>query len=277
MRRSDGRSRRANDGPKHPKWDGAVPLGGQPLAGAFDWPDEASRIVRAYKTGSTGCLPEWCGACLLPDGSLSADPPQDRLTVSRALFLFEHDASCSSAIRHLLATVALCTGRAPLFAVLAGLVDGPVSAQAGSLGPLGAEDSAPLHRVTLTAPSEVADPIRAGSMEWAVWLGDSNIFEQDSASTHVLLVDMERLITTAEVRVGLSERMELGGRITLETTGPGALTFKPARAPALAVAPTAPRILAARPSFWCCRSSWTGPFRRRAAPAIHGRSDPGST
>lgn len=130
-----------------------------------------------------------------------------------------------SAIRHdiFFRRRALCSVFGPLLAVVAGSVAPPVAAQTGALGPLMAEDSAPLHRLTLTAPSERAEPVPEGTVQWGVWLGYSNIFEQDSTRTHVLLVDMERLISTTEVRVGVSDRLEVGGRITLETTGPGAL------------------------------------------------------
>ena len=117
----------------------------------------------------------------------------------------------------------LRAGFVVIVAIAVALLAQPASAQSQALGPLVAEDSAPLHRVTLTAPSETADPVPSGTVEWGLWLGYSNIFEQDSTRTHVLMVDMERLISTTEVRIGLSDRVELGGRLTLETTGPGAL------------------------------------------------------
>ncbi|MEX2467248.1 MAG: DUF3187 family protein [Gemmatimonadota bacterium] len=97
------------------------------------------------------------------------------------------------------------------------------TAQEPSMGPLTSEDGAPIHRVGLTAPAEAADPVARGTVLWSFSLAYSNIFEQDSASTHVLMVDMERLISTTQVRVGLSERLEVGGRLTLESTGGGAL------------------------------------------------------
>jgi len=113
-----------------------------------------------------------------------------------------------------------------LLAVVVALVIGPVApvhAEAQSLGPLASEDGAPLHRVGLTAPAESADPVAAGEIRWSLGLAYSNIFEQDSTATHVLMVDMERLIKTAQVRVGLSDRLEVGGRLTFETTGGGVL------------------------------------------------------
>jgi hypothetical protein len=56
-----------------------------------------------------------------------------------------------------------------------------------------------------------------------LWLGYSNIFEQDSSATHRLFLDTERLITGLTVRWGASRRLEVGGRFTLETTGGGIL------------------------------------------------------
>lgn len=51
----------------------------------------------------------------------------------------------------------------------------------------------------------------------------ANIFEQDSTRSHVLMVDMERLISAANVTVGVRDGLEVGGRLTLETTGPGVM------------------------------------------------------
>jgi len=56
-----------------------------------------------------------------------------------------------------------------------------------------------------------------------LWLGYSNIFEQDSSATHLLFLDTERLLTGLTVRWGADERLELGARVTLETTGGGIL------------------------------------------------------
>jgi hypothetical protein len=56
-----------------------------------------------------------------------------------------------------------------------------------------------------------------------VWLGWSNFFEQDSAATHVVFLDAERLLSAVTVRWGAAERLEVGGRLTLETTGGGIL------------------------------------------------------
>ena len=56
-----------------------------------------------------------------------------------------------------------------------------------------------------------------------VWLGFSNIFEQDSANTYELFLDMERLLSTTTLRYGLIEGLEVGGRLTFETNGGGVL------------------------------------------------------
>ena len=55
------------------------------------------------------------------------------------------------------------------------------------------------------------------------WLALSNIFEQDSSATHVVFLDTERLLSAVTVRWGAAERLEVGGRITVETTGGGVL------------------------------------------------------
>lgn len=96
-------------------------------------------------------------------------------------------------------------------------------AQAPPVGPLTHEEGSPLHRVSLTPAVEGADPVPAGTWRADVWLGYSNIFEQDSSRTHVLFLDMERLITATSVRYGLAPGLEVGGRLTMETTGGGVL------------------------------------------------------
>lgn len=90
-------------------------------------------------------------------------------------------------------------------------------------GPLAWEEGSPLQRVTLTPMAELADPVDPGAWQADLWLGYSNIFEQDSAATHVLFLDLERLITAATVRYGVGRRLEVGARFTLETTGGGVL------------------------------------------------------
>jgi hypothetical protein len=56
-----------------------------------------------------------------------------------------------------------------------------------------------------------------------LWLGFSNFFEQDSSAAHVVFLDAERLLSAVTVRWGAAERLELGGRLTFETTGEGFL------------------------------------------------------
>jgi hypothetical protein len=51
----------------------------------------------------------------------------------------------------------------------------------------------------------------------------SNVFEQDSTERHVVFIDMERLLTAVTVRWGAGESLEVGGRLTFETTGGGVL------------------------------------------------------
>jgi hypothetical protein len=55
------------------------------------------------------------------------------------------------------------------------------------------------------------------------WLALSNIFEQDSSATHLVFLDTERLLSAVTVRWGAAERLEVGGRVTVETTGGGFL------------------------------------------------------
>ncbi|GMV05490.1 MAG: hypothetical protein AMXMBFR53_17680 [Gemmatimonadota bacterium] len=90
-------------------------------------------------------------------------------------------------------------------------------------GPLTTEEAAPLQRVSYTHTVEGADLVPAGRVQTELWVGYANIFERDSAATHDLLLDLERLSTTAGVRVGVHERLELGGRLSFETTGGGIL------------------------------------------------------
>ena len=98
-----------------------------------------------------------------------------------------------------------------------------MAAQQPPLGPLTAEEGAPLHRIALVPAMEGADLAAPGTLAVDVWLGFSNIFEQDSSETHLLYMDMERLLTAVSVRWGAAERLEVGGRVTLETAGGGLL------------------------------------------------------
>jgi hypothetical protein len=71
--------------------------------------------------------------------------------------------------------------------------------------------------------SERADPVDRGTLTTDLWVGYSNIFEEDSTATHELFLDMEQLIKVVNIRYGVAEGWEVGGGVTLETTGGGIL------------------------------------------------------
>lgn len=98
----------------------------------------------------------------------------------------------------------------------------PAQAQR-AFGPLASEEAGPLQRVGLTYRFEVADPLDSGRVQAEIWTGYSNIFESDSSATHRLFLDLESLVTDLGVRWGASPRLEVGARLSLETTGAGAL------------------------------------------------------
>ena len=100
---------------------------------------------------------------------------------------------------------------------------GKTLAQAGSFGPLTFEEGAPLQRMSYTHATDVADPLPRGTLQTDVWMGYSNIFERDSTGTHDLFLDLERLISTAGVRYGVADALEVGGRLSWETSGGGVL------------------------------------------------------
>jgi len=102
-------------------------------------------------------------------------------------------------------------------AAFALLVPAPGSAQHPSLGPLSAEEGTPLHRLSFTPMVEAADLTPRGALRVDLWTGYANIFEQDSADAATLYLDMERFLGAATVRYGLGERIEIGGRVTVET------------------------------------------------------------
>ncbi|MBT8489132.1 MAG: DUF3187 family protein, partial [Gemmatimonadetes bacterium] len=115
----------------------------------------------------------------------------------------------------------------PIFALL-GAVAGAfavqeATAQQPAFGPLAYEEGSPLQRVGFTTAMEAADVVGAGRWRIDLYNGFSNIFEQDSTGTHYLFLDMERLTTALTVRWGATAALELGGRLTLETTGAGFL------------------------------------------------------
>jgi hypothetical protein len=112
-------------------------------------------------------------------------------------------------------------GALPAFLTLT--VAGSLSAQQPAFGPLTTEEGAPLYRITFVPTMERAEVVERGALSVDVWLGLSNIFEQDSSETHDLFVDMERLLTAVTVRWGVADDLELGGRLTFETAGGGFL------------------------------------------------------
>lgn len=97
------------------------------------------------------------------------------------------------------------------------------SAQHRSLGLLVTEEGSPLYRLGLTPVAESADPVARGHVQLELWSGYSNIFEQDSTRSHVLFLDLERLINTVTVRVGAARGLEVGARLGLETSWGGFL------------------------------------------------------
>lgn len=96
-------------------------------------------------------------------------------------------------------------------------------AQNQSHGPLTYEEGSPLHRLSYTAMMEDAGVTPEGVLTADLYLGFSNIFEQDSSATHVLFLDMERLVSSVTLRWGATDRLEVGGRLLFETTGAGKL------------------------------------------------------
>ena len=108
-------------------------------------------------------------------------------------------------------------------ALLTLLLAGSLGAQQPAFGPLTSEEGAPLHRLGFVPTMEGADVTSAGAVTADFWLGFSNIFEQDSSETHILYMDMERLLTAVTVRWGAAESLEVGGRLTFETAGGGFL------------------------------------------------------
>ena len=98
-----------------------------------------------------------------------------------------------------------------------------VSAQRPPLGPLSAEEGAPLQRLGYTPMVEAAAPVGVGTLRTEMWIGYTNLFEQDSTADHVLYLDMERMVTAVTVRYGLAEDVEVGGRLSLHSSWGGFL------------------------------------------------------
>lgn len=118
-----------------------------------------------------------------------------------------------------------CLPRPASLAVLSLLVALPVEtvAQVRAFGPLTFEEGAPLQRMSYTHATDGADLVGRGALRADVWMGYSNIFERDSTRTHDLFLDLERLISTATVRYGVADALEVGGRLSWETSGGGFL------------------------------------------------------
>jgi hypothetical protein len=114
-------------------------------------------------------------------------------------------------------SVALILGALALLAPL------PAQSQQPSFGPLAFEEGGPINRLSYTPMMESADVVSAGSFETTLYLGFSNMFEHDSSATHLIFVDMERLITAPTLRWGVADGFELGGRLTIETRTGGFL------------------------------------------------------
>jgi hypothetical protein len=103
------------------------------------------------------------------------------------------------------------------------LGSGTALAQQPSFGPLAWEEGAPINRLSYTPMMESAEVVPRGSVEATLYMGLSNMFEHDSTANHFIFVDMERLITAPTVRVGVTDGLEVGGRLTLETRSGGFL------------------------------------------------------
>jgi len=112
---------------------------------------------------------------------------------------------------------------AVLAAVLLAVSPARSRAQVSSVGPLKAEEGAPLQRLGYTPMTESADLVGVGRFQTELWLGYSNIFEQDSATSHNLYLDLERLLTAVTLRYGLADELEVGARATFQTDWGGFL------------------------------------------------------
>ena len=114
--------------------------------------------------------------------------------------------------------------RRALIAVLSAalLMPLPVTAQV-ALGPLSSQEAGPLQRVGFSHAAEGADLVAHRVIEVGTSIAYSNIFEEDSSATHRLYMDLERLSTDVAVRWGAAPRLEVGGRLSFETTGGGIL------------------------------------------------------
>jgi hypothetical protein len=114
--------------------------------------------------------------------------------------------------------------RKSLAVLLVAALGAPATAAAQtSFGPLTSQEAGPIQRMGFTHAVEGADPVNAGVVQWESSLGYSNTFEQDSSATHDLFMDLERLSTDIGARWGATPRLEVGARLSFETTGGGIL------------------------------------------------------
>lgn len=109
-----------------------------------------------------------------------------------------------------------------LMAALFGVCPAYLAAQT-PFGPLTFEEQAPLQRTAYTHAVEGADLVQVGHVESYFTVGYANIFQRDSTASHFLALDLERVISSAGIRWGVTHRLELGARLAWETTGGGIL------------------------------------------------------
>ena len=108
-------------------------------------------------------------------------------------------------------------------ALALGAAPSALRAQLPTLGPLTAEEAAPLQRLGLTPTVEGAGITPRGVVRADLWAAYGNVWEQDSSAVANVFLDLERLIAAATVRVGVAQGLEAGARATLERTGGGFL------------------------------------------------------
>ena len=115
------------------------------------------------------------------------------------------------------------TTRLALLLAVGALLAGEEAASQEYRGPLHLREQNPIYQLFYVPTMEAAE-IRSPGSWWAgVTFAYSNIFEQGTSATHELLVDMERLSTTLSLAYGMTDRVDAGARITLQTTGGGVL------------------------------------------------------
>lgn len=90
-------------------------------------------------------------------------------------------------------------------------------------GPFVLREQNPVYQLFYVPFMERADLHGAHELRVAVTLAYSNIFEEGTSATHQLLFDMERLATTFVARYGLTDRVEVGARLSFQSSGGGVL------------------------------------------------------